>query len=77
MTVALPGIAAGGEISTRDVTVKVHVTKAPAGARDLRLFRNGSLVKDLARRRNAGRQLRGHGADRGGQNIDGLSLLAI
>ncbi len=45
MTVALPGIAAGGEISTRDVTVKVHVTKAPAGARDLRLFRNGSLVK--------------------------------
>jgi hypothetical protein len=45
VTVELPGIASGREISTRDVTVRVHVTKAPAGARDLRLFRNGSLVK--------------------------------
>src|SRR6185436_2047317 len=41
----LPGVPESGEVSSREVTVKVHVTKAPAGARDLRLFRNGSLVK--------------------------------
>ena len=45
VTLELPGIDAGREVSTRDVKVRVNVTKAPAGARDLRLFRNGSLVK--------------------------------
>jgi uncharacterized caspase-like protein len=33
------------EISARNLTVKINVTEAPAGAQDLRLFRNGSLVK--------------------------------
>ena len=32
-------------ISTREMKVKVNITDAPAGARDVRLFRNGSLVK--------------------------------
>jgi WD40 repeat protein/uncharacterized caspase-like protein len=32
-------------VTTRDVTVKLEVSQAPAGARDIRLFRNGSLVK--------------------------------
>ena len=32
-------------VSTREVKVKVNITEAPAGARDVRLFRNGSLVK--------------------------------
>jgi WD40 repeat protein len=35
----------GGEVATRTVRVRVEVTDAPAGARDVRLFRNGSLVK--------------------------------
>ncbi|HEV3470933.1 MAG TPA: caspase family protein [Pyrinomonadaceae bacterium] len=37
--------AAGGVVGERTVLVRVEVTDAPAGARDLRLFRNGSLVK--------------------------------
>ena len=32
-------------VTTRDVTVQLEVSQAPAGARDIRLFRNGSLVK--------------------------------
>ncbi len=32
-------------ISTRRVKVKLDITAAPAGAQDVRLFRNGSLVK--------------------------------
>jgi WD40 repeat protein len=32
-------------ISTREIKVRVNITEAPAGARDVRLFRNGSLVK--------------------------------
>jgi WD40 repeat protein/uncharacterized caspase-like protein len=32
-------------LATRNVTVKIGVSQAPAGAQDLRLFRNGSLVK--------------------------------
>lgn len=32
-------------VSDRLVNVKLNVTEAPAGARDVRLFRNGSLVK--------------------------------
>ncbi len=50
---SLPGQAAGSAVATRTVKVKIDVTDAPAdkdnpqgsGARDLRLFRNGSLVK--------------------------------
>jgi len=32
-------------VSTRTLTIKINVTEAPAGAQDVRLFRNGSLVK--------------------------------
>ena len=35
----------GSEIAQRTVKVKLSITDAPAGAQDLRLFRNGSLVK--------------------------------
>ena len=37
--------APGGNIAARTVKVRINITDAPAGARDLRLFRNGSLVK--------------------------------
>lgn len=37
--------SANGTVATRDVRVKIELTEAPAGARDVRLFRNGSLVK--------------------------------
>ena len=40
-------LASGDEdapVSARTVKLKIEVTDAPAGARDLRLFRNGSLV---------------------------------
>jgi WD40 repeat protein len=36
---------AGPDISTRTLRVRINVTDAPAGAQDVRLFRNGSLVK--------------------------------
>ncbi len=43
------GIEAAGvtpaNVSTRAVKLKINVSDAPAGAKDLRLFRNGSLVK--------------------------------
>jgi WD40 repeat protein len=50
---SLPGQATDSTVSTRTIKVKIDVTDAPAdkdnpqgtGARDLRLFRNGSLVK--------------------------------
>jgi len=32
-------------LRVRDMTLKIDVSQAPAGAQDLRLFRNGSLVK--------------------------------
>jgi WD40 repeat protein len=32
-------------LTTRNVTVKINVSQAPAGAQDVRLFRNGSLVR--------------------------------
>lgn len=34
-----------GSLATRTVDVKIEVSQAPAGAQDVRLFRNGSLVK--------------------------------
>ena len=34
-----------GNVSARTAQVKINIAEAPAGARDLRLFRNGSLVK--------------------------------
>ena len=40
-----PNLTAGAKITTRTVGVNVEVADAPAGARDVRLFRNGSLVK--------------------------------
>ncbi len=36
---------AAASVGTRQVVLKVEVTKAEAGARDVRLFRNGSLVR--------------------------------
>ncbi len=35
----------GGKIASREVPVKITVSEAAAGAQDVRLFRNGSLVK--------------------------------
>lgn len=32
-------------VTARDLKLKINVTEAPAGAQDVRLFRNGSLVK--------------------------------
>ena len=36
--------ATGADVSARTIKVRIEVTDAPAGARDVRLFRNGSLV---------------------------------
>jgi len=36
---------AAAQISSRTIAVKVEVSQAPAGAQDVRLFRNGALVK--------------------------------
>ena len=38
-------VAPGAAVSTRTLNIKINVTEALAGARDVRLFRNGSLVK--------------------------------
>ncbi len=40
-----PNTTPPSAITTRTVKVKLDITAAPAGARDVRLFRNGSLVK--------------------------------
>jgi WD40 repeat protein/Tfp pilus assembly protein PilF/uncharacterized caspase-like protein len=45
LRLSVAGTQTSGPITTRDVTVKLEVSRAPAGARDIRLFRNGSLVK--------------------------------
>src|SRR6185436_12278816 len=37
------GSATGSKV--REVKVRIEITDAPAGARDVRLFRNGSLVR--------------------------------
>ena len=42
---AADGISSTSSVSTRAVKLVLGVANAPAGARDLRLFRNGSLVK--------------------------------
>lgn len=39
------GPSAGTGLDTRTVTVRIDVSQAPAGAHDVRLFRDGSLVK--------------------------------
>ncbi|HYH85054.1 MAG TPA: caspase family protein [Pyrinomonadaceae bacterium] len=39
------GASEGVAAQTRELKVKVEVSNAPAGAQDVRLFRNGSLVK--------------------------------
>jgi WD40 repeat protein/uncharacterized caspase-like protein len=38
-------VASGAQVSTRTLSVSVRVEKAEAGAKDVRLFRNGSLVR--------------------------------
>jgi WD40 repeat protein len=40
-----PHARSDGMLSSRSVSVKIVIAEAPAGAQDLRLFRNGSLVK--------------------------------
>ena len=45
LRLSFAGAQTSGPVATRDVTVKLEVSQAPAGARDIRLFRNGSLVK--------------------------------
>ena len=44
LSITLPENA-GTNLTTRTAKIKVDVTSAPAGAQDVRLFRNGSLVK--------------------------------
>jgi WD40 repeat protein/uncharacterized caspase-like protein len=39
------GQAPGEAVSTRNLAVKITISEAAAGAQDIRLFRNGSLVK--------------------------------
>jgi WD40 repeat protein len=45
ITLAVPTSQAGALITAREIQVTVQIESAPAGAQDLRLFRNGSLVK--------------------------------
>jgi uncharacterized caspase-like protein len=40
-----PGDGQGPNTSNRTLKVKINITEAPAGAQDVRMFRNGSLVK--------------------------------
>jgi hypothetical protein len=42
---ASPSTATTAPVATRSVRVKINVWKSPAGAQDVRLFRNGSLVR--------------------------------
>lgn len=45
LKLSLTDIQPNTTLATRDVMVKIDVSQAPAGAQDVRLFRNGSLVK--------------------------------
>ncbi|MFS8085296.1 MAG: caspase family protein, partial [Acidobacteriota bacterium] len=45
LKLGIPDLQSGATFTSRMVRVKVDITQAPAGARDVRLFRNGSLVK--------------------------------
>jgi WD40 repeat protein len=45
LTLALNGPATTAPAASRRISVKIDITQAPAGAQDVRLFRNGSLVK--------------------------------
>lgn len=57
LKLTLAGLHPDAALTTRDVTVRLEVSQAPAGARDVRLFRNGSLVKvwhgDVLKRRRS------------------------
>lgn len=44
LTLTAPEVT-GSNVGTRKIKVRVGIDNAPAGARDVRLFRNGSLVK--------------------------------
>jgi WD40 repeat protein/uncharacterized caspase-like protein len=45
LVVTAAGTAEGKAVASRELAVNVSVDAAPAGARDVRLFRNGSLVQ--------------------------------
>jgi WD40 repeat protein len=45
LTVTSAGTAEGKAVASRELAVNITVDTAPAGARDVRLFRNGSLVQ--------------------------------
>jgi WD40 repeat protein len=45
LTLTLANAKAGDTVASRQVSVSIDVSQAPAGAQDVRLFRNGSLVK--------------------------------
>lgn len=45
LKLTVPDPSSGQTISTRSLNVKIDVSDASAGAQDVRLFRNGSLVK--------------------------------
>ena len=45
LKLTLSDVQPGATLASRNVTVKIDVSQAPAGAQDVRLFRNGSLAK--------------------------------
>lgn len=45
LAMSVPGTGDATAVNVKELTVNVTVDSAPAGARDVRLFRNGSLVK--------------------------------
>jgi len=45
LKLTLPDVRPGTPVAERNIRVKIDVSGAPAGAKDVRLFRNGSLTK--------------------------------
>lgn len=45
LTLAAGPAPTASVVTSRTAQVRIHIEEAPAGARDLRLFRNGSLIK--------------------------------
>ena len=45
LTLTHSGAQSAAPVAARRVTVRIDITQAPAGAQDVRLFRNGSLVR--------------------------------
>lgn len=43
--ISLPDVKQGTAVSERSVKVRIDISRAPAGAKDVRLFRNGTLAR--------------------------------